>query len=65
MACVRCGTMLSYKLTKGAKDILGYSSDVYLCKQCVKVASDYVSCKGKTLIIRNNRVGLHKNKKDT
>ncbi len=64
MSCVRCGRLKSYKLSTKARDILGYSSDIELCKDCIKNASNYISNKGKSLILKNNKVILHKKIKE-
>lgn len=58
MSCVRCGTLTSYKLSTKARDILGYSSDIELCKPCMYQASDYISNKGKSLTIQKGKITL-------
>ena len=60
MSCVRCNRLKSYTMSKNVKNILGYSSDIELCKGCMKEASIYISNKGKSLVLKNNRIVLHK-----
>ena len=60
MSCVRCGRIKSYTVSKNVKEILGYCTDIELCKDCIKHASNYISNKGKSLILKNDRVTLHK-----